>query len=238
MFIPGFDKNKEAERLRQEREAEELRRNVVVREEAEKDQAMAEYRRQMDELRARTAATDTAKQQADLAARNRRAELDQQAQIGRGQQEATARQQREQDERRQKFFLEQSRGINGGAPGSGAAPSTGAAPGMQPPVQDARAAAFARAKDQAGKLARASLTSVAENVASRGISGSGIEALRSANAIGGAEESLQDLNTAQLMSDENRASNIDDRNYAGDLAKRGQDLNARQSYLSLLRGLY
>ena len=104
--------------------------------------------------------------------------------------------------------------------------------------QDARAAAFARAKDQAGRIARSALTSISENMAGRGISGSGIDALRSAGSIQSAANPLFDLNTEQMLTDENRAANIADMSYQGDITQRGQDLANRQSFLSLLRSLY
>jgi hypothetical protein len=104
--------------------------------------------------------------------------------------------------------------------------------------QDARAAAFSRAKDQAGKIARASLTSIAENMSSRGMTGSGLQNLRDAGAIQGAEEPLQELTRDQMMMDVNRAADISDMEYRGDITQRGQDLGSRQSYLNLLRGLY
>lgn len=120
----------------------------------------------------------------------------------------------------------------------GATAPTVAAPSIQGNEQDARAAAFARAKDQAGKIARASLTSITENIAGRGIAGSGIEALRDAGAINGAEAPLQDLTRSQMISDNNRAADVSDMGYQGAIAQRGQDLSSRSSYLNLLRSLY
>lgn len=126
--------------------------------------------------------------------------------------------------------------VSGGTAGA-SAPTVqhGAVQGNE---QDARANAFRMAKDQAGKIARSSLTSIAENMASRGISGSGIEALRSAGAVQGADQPLQDLTSQQLTADTNRAADISDLSYTGAVAQRGQDLSARSSYLNLLRSLY
>lgn len=129
-------------------------------------------------------------------------------------------------------FLSATGGVNGGA-----APTV-APPSVQSNEQDARANAFRMAKDQAGKIARSSLTSIAENMASRGISGSGIEALRSAGAIEGADQPLQNLTAQQLTADTNRAADISDNSYAGAITQRGQDLASRSSYLNLLRSLY
>lgn len=121
---------------------------------------------------------------------------------------------------------------------NGATAPTVAAPNVAGNEQDARATAFARAKDQAGKIARASLSSITENMAGRGISGSGIEALRSAGAINGAEAPLQDLTREQMISDNNRAADVSDMGYQGAIQQRGQDLSSRASYLSMLRSLY
>jgi hypothetical protein len=115
---------------------------------------------------------------------------------------------------------------------------TVAAPSVQGSETDARAAAFARAKDQAGKIARASLSSITEQMAGRGIAGSGIEALKSAGAINGAEAPLQDLTRSQMISDNNRAADVSDMGYQGAIAQRGQDLSSRASYMSMLRSLY
>jgi hypothetical protein len=103
---------------------------------------------------------------------------------------------------------------------------------------DARAAAFSRAKDQAGRIARSSLTSIAEQMASKGMSGASIQALSEAGAIDGAAGGLLELNRDQAMSDVNRAADVADLDYTGRVTQRGQDLNNRQSYLSLLSGLY
>ncbi len=102
----------------------------------------------------------------------------------------------------------------------------------------ARTAAFSRAKEQAGQIARSSLTSIAENLAGRNMTGGGLQALRESGAISGAGDQLQELNRDQLISDTNRASDVADRNYQGDITQRGQDLSNRASYLSLIRSLY
>lgn len=129
-------------------------------------------------------------------------------------------------------FMSATGGVAGGS-----APTV-APPNVQGNEGDARANAFRMAKDQAGKIARSSLTSIAENMASRGISGSGIEALRSAGAVQGADQPLQNLTSQQLTADTNRAADISDMSYTGAITQRGQDLASRSSYLNLLRSLY
>jgi hypothetical protein len=103
---------------------------------------------------------------------------------------------------------------------------------------DARAAAFSRAKDQAGRIARSSLTAIAEQMADRGVTGGGMQALREAGAISGAGAELQDLTRDQMIADVNREADIADMDYQGKITQRGQDLANRQSYMSLLAGLY
>lgn len=104
--------------------------------------------------------------------------------------------------------------------------------------EDARNAAFSRAKDRAGQIARASLTSIAEEMAGRGIGGSGIEALREAGVIGGAGSSLIDVTRDQAIADAERAGDVNDLIYQGGIQQRGQDLSNRESYLALLRSIY
>lgn len=110
--------------------------------------------------------------------------------------------------------------------------------GVQSNEADARAAAFARAKDQAGQIARSSLTSIASNLAGRNMSGGGLQALQEAGAINGATQPLQELTRDQMISDTNRSADIADQEYQGGIQQRGQDLSNRASYLSLLRSLY
>lgn len=125
--------------------------------------------------------------------------------------------------------------INKPVSGPGATVTHGGVAGSE---QDARAAAFSRAKDQAGRIARSSLTTIAEQMAGRGMSGGGIQALREAGAIDGAGSGLIDVTRDQALSDANRAAQISDLTYQGGITQRGQDMAQRQSYLSLLRSLY
>lgn len=125
------------------------------------------------------------------------------------------------------------------APAPGGAPAGGVSGAGAVDEGAARAAAFARAKDQAGKIARSSLTSLQETMAGRGISGSGIEGLRTAGALGGAEDSLQDLTREQLIQDLNRSSDVSDMQYKGGLQMREQDMANRQSLAGMIsRGIY
>lgn len=98
----------------------------------------------------------------------------------------------------------------------------------------ARASAFARAKDQAGQTARASLTALEGLMANRGQAGSGLEGELSAGIISGGAGRVNEFTREQAIQDLNRAAEISDRNYQGAITQRGQDLGARQQSLSAL----
>lgn len=101
----------------------------------------------------------------------------------------------------------------------------------------ARSAAFGRAKDQAGQIARSAMTAVEENVAGRGVAGGGIEALQKAGAIQNASAPLQDLTREQYIQDLNRSADISDQTYAGNITQRGQDVSQKNSQKASLLAL-
>ena len=98
----------------------------------------------------------------------------------------------------------------------------------------ARNAAFARAKGRAGQTARASLDALREIQSSRGLLGGAKEAQGAESVIGEAAGGLGEFENEQLMLDLNRAGEIGNRNYAGALTRRGQDIEKRRSLLALL----
>ena len=108
----------------------------------------------------------------------------------------------------------------------------------------ARNASFARAKDKAGQIARASLTGLRNAMGERGIGGSGIEALQSAGIVGAAGSELGEVNREQLLQDLAQQQHIQDLTYQGGITQRGQTLAAqspeRQALMGLItaRGLY
>jgi len=110
----------------------------------------------------------------------------------------------------------------------------GGAPAVDP--QAAKEASFARAKDAIGQQARASMTALRENLASRGALGGGVEQGGMASLLGGGVSDLQDVVTGQAAFDVAGTNDLANRNYEGMLTKRGQDLNLSQSLLSLLGG--
>ena len=96
----------------------------------------------------------------------------------------------------------------------------------------ARAAAFARAKEQAGQTGRAALTGLRESLASRGMLGGGAEAVGTGQVVGATGGMINEFTRDQLMSDLQRSGQLADRNYAGGLQARGQDILQRGQDLS------
>lgn len=119
----------------------------------------------------------------------------------------------------------------------GAPPTPGApGPGAGDPNAGAAAAAFARAKDQQGQIGRSAVDSLRGLMSETGNLGGGQEMAGMASILNGAQGQLGELNRDQLMQRAARAAQIEDRNYSGNLARRGQDLNYRQSLLGLISG--
>src|SRR5262252_4443402 len=103
--------------------------------------------------------------------------------------------------------------------------------------QDARNAAFARAKDTAGNLARSAIDSLHGIASERGLNvagGSNPLMLRGeADVIGATGNQLGEVARTQAENDAARAAQISDRNYAGDITLRGQDLTAQAEAAAL-----
>ena len=98
----------------------------------------------------------------------------------------------------------------------------------------ARAAAFARAKDTAGQIARSSLNALRDVASSRGIGGSSIEGGMSADILGGQANSLGEFNREQLIQDLARQQHVADTTYAGNISQRGQNLGLAPSLFGLI----
>lgn len=88
----------------------------------------------------------------------------------------------------------------------------------------AEASEFGRAKDRIGRLGRGTLASMQDEFSSRGMGGSGLEAGATTNLLadlqGQEGEVIRDQNIQGLQ----RKRQVEDRNYAGDLNQRGQDI--------------
>jgi hypothetical protein len=113
--------------------------------------------------------------------------------------------------------------------GRGGAPAAPVPSGDDSAAAAAAAAAMGRAKDTSAAATSTALRQLRDNMASRGIEGSGIEAelanqIRTAGA-GQVGEAARDLATGAAQ----RAQAVADRNYAGALTARGQDISAMTS---------
>jgi hypothetical protein len=94
---------------------------------------------------------------------------------------------------------------------------------------EAQSLAFGRAKDRIGTIGRASLKGLHREMAARGVEGSGIEGNRTANLIASTGGQLGDVASTQAMETLRRLSDVTDKNYAGDLSQRGQDIDIAQA---------
>lgn len=116
----------------------------------------------------------------------------------------------------------------------GGSSGTGTDPNIAANEEAARSAAFARAKEQAGQTALSSLTALHDVMDNSGRMGSSQEAQGEAAVVGGARGDVNDFTREQLINDLNRSSAISDRNYAGDLTRRGQNLSMIPSIMGLI----
>ena len=98
----------------------------------------------------------------------------------------------------------------------------------------ARAAAFARAKEQAGQTALASLQSLQDVMSESGKTGSSIESQGIQNIIGGGSGAINNFTRTQLMNDLNRAAEVGDRNQQNAITQRGQNLSLIPSLMGLI----
>src|SRR3990167_8418431 len=110
--------------------------------------------------------------------------------------------------------------------------------------QAARDAAFARAKEKAGQTARASMSTLQDVVAERGLMGSSVEAANTGALVGGAAGNIGEFLRDQAIQESGAATKRADMEYQGGIMQRGQDMARQQSrqqaILSLLTsgGLY
>lgn len=98
----------------------------------------------------------------------------------------------------------------------------------------ARAAAFGRAKEQAGQTALASLKAISDVMASRGLTGSSVEGNAISDVVGNAAGGVNNFTRDQLMLDLNRAADVADQTYQGNITQRGQNLSMVPSLMGLI----
>ena len=135
-----------------------------------------------------------------------------------------ARLQAEAEARRMNQFPQILQGLNSSIPQGGVGGDESAA----------RAAAFARAKDQTGLIARSGTDAVASEMAARGLAGSGIEGSALGNVASTGVGQLGEVTREQLIQDLLRSGQVADRNYAGNLTMRGQNMASIPSLLGLI----
>lgn len=85
-------------------------------------------------------------------------------------------------------------------------------------------AAFARAKERVGATTQGLLRSIQNTMARRGIQGSGIEGELTERALTGGAGQLGEVARDQAIEGLRRAQAIEDRDYAGGIAQRGQEI--------------
>lgn len=101
--------------------------------------------------------------------------------------------------------------------------------------QASETAAFARAKDRAGLVARGSLESAQDVLAGRGLLGSGLESQAYNDVINKGQQDLSDVIRQQAVDSVDRAQHRADTEYTGAIQQRGQNIQAAQSMLALMR---
>ena len=127
-------------------------------------------------------------------------------------------------------------GFTGATPTGGAAGADPYASGATDTQElDAENAAFARAKDKIGLASRAASDSLSAQMASRGITGSGIEAQQLGLASDQAVGQISDTAREQALASLQRRYQVSDRNAALTSTKRAQDIGLVQSLASLAK---
>lgn len=134
------------------------------------------------------------------------------------------------------------------ASASGNAPSN--APTIQrPDTTAATAAAFARAKDKVGQIARGAMTGLRSSLGARGQLGAGHEGALTADVINKGAGQLGEVSRDQAIQDVGTANQFELARYNGEITQRGQNMQANNQrevgvrdqylkYLDILRGLY
>lgn len=106
---------------------------------------------------------------------------------------------------------------------------------IAPPNNGVADQAFARAKDKTGLLALRRLADSRAQFGQRGMTGSGVEAGVMDSILGDASSGLQDFALGQAQTEADRSYQVADRNYAGALQQRGQDISLTPILLDMLR---
>lgn len=91
---------------------------------------------------------------------------------------------------------------------------------------------YGRAHGRIGQVARGSMDAVSDEFNARGLRGSRSEGAALQGVVGNAQNENADVLATQAVEGLHRAQAVNDRNYAGDLSQRGQDIG----YASTTRG--
>ena len=118
--------------------------------------------------------------------------------------------------------------------GIGGETTGGPSYGVTPNEEAARQAAFAREKDTLGQILRAAMTGLTNSISERGLVGSGFEGQGVRDIIAGGQGQLGNVAREQTIQDLGRAREVADRDYAGNLTRRGQDLAFKNALLGLI----
>jgi hypothetical protein len=111
-------------------------------------------------------------------------------------------------------------------------------PENQAAEQASRDAAFARAKEKAGQTARASMATLDDVAAERGLMGSSVQAGKAGAIVGGAANDIGEFLRDQAITESDRAADISDMDFMAQVSQRGQEMQRKQALMSLLSNLY
>jgi hypothetical protein len=107
-----------------------------------------------------------------------------------------------------------------------------------PSFEQARAASFARSKEQAGLSAQAAIKGLQGAMDARGLTGSTVEGQALGGVVSGAGQDLSNVIREQYIQDANQLARQAETQYQGAITQRGQDIQAQQAILNLIGGLY
>lgn len=121
--------------------------------------------------------------------------------------------------------------VGGGGDGGGG-PATD--PGIATQEDNARNAAFAHAKDQAGDIGRSALTSLQNNLGARGLGGSGLATSEAGKVINQGATQLGETSRGQAVDAAGNARARASEQFQGNLVRRGQDNSMKAALAGLI----
>lgn len=127
-------------------------------------------------------------------------------------------------------------GYLGGAGGAGGPAISRTGGDIAAREQAGRAAAFARAKDQAAMTAQSALSGLRNVMDRRGFSaGGGFADMKTAEALRPAADQVNDFTREQYIQDVNNLQHTGDLDYQGQIQQRGQNMAQLPALLGLVR---